>query len=243
MQNAPPKDYGTARARSATVSYAEIESAALACLAAGQRPSVQTLRQKIGRGSATTIANALQRFWRDLGVRAQGDPAALTRIPSDIVEAVEAIWQRALTLAAQSAKTDENGAREHLARLRIENEVREKSFELREKEYETAARERERALADSREHLLSTLRMLETDRQTLQARERRITDLESQVEGYRRQLAVLVTKAVDKNRVPVTRPSRPSRPKTATRARHQRKSVTKRKSIKPTMRSRKGRSR
>jgi hypothetical protein len=174
-------------------------------------------------------------------MRAQGDPAALTRIPSDIVEAVDAIWQRALTLAAQSAKTNENGAREHLTRLRIENEVREKSFEFREREYETAARERERALADSREHLLSTLRMLEIDRQTLQARERRIVDLELQVEGYRRQLARLVTRAVNKNREPASGPSRPTRPRTATRARHQGKSVTKRKSLKPAVRMRKGR--
>jgi hypothetical protein len=34
------------------------------------------------------------------GIRASGDPAALTRLPSEIVEAVEAIWQRSLALAA-----------------------------------------------------------------------------------------------------------------------------------------------
>jgi len=71
-----------------------------------------------------------------------GDPAALTRFPSEIVETVEAIWQRALSVAAQAAKHDDNAVRE-------------------------------RALADSRDHLLSTLRMLESDRaapQTLGAR-------------------------------------------------------------------------
>ena len=119
-----------------------------------RRPSVETVRERLGRGSASTIATCLKRFWRDLGIRAQGDSAALTRLPSEIAEAVEAIWQRALALAAQSAKSEDNAARERLEQLRIENEVRAQSFEMRERAYESAARERERALADSRDHLL-----------------------------------------------------------------------------------------
>ncbi len=74
--------------------------------------------------------------------------------------------------------------------------------------YETAARERERALADSRDHLLSTLRMLESDRATLKAREARIADLEAQVEDYRRQLALVITRAVAKNRTLIERKPR-----------------------------------
>jgi hypothetical protein len=80
---------------------------------------------------------------------------------------------------------------------------------MRERAYETAARERERALADSRDHLLSTLRMLESDRATLKARETRITELEAQVEEYRRQLALVITRAVAKNRVLAERKARP----------------------------------
>ena len=68
-----------------------------------------------------------------------------------------------------------------------------------------AARERERALADSRDHLLSTLRMLESDRVSLRAREARIAELEAQVEDYRQQLARLIARAVAKNRILVDR--------------------------------------
>jgi DNA repair ATPase RecN len=146
-----------------------------------------------------------------LGVRAAGDPAALTRIPSEIIEAVEKIWQRSLALSAQSAKHDDNAARERLEQIRIENEVRAQSFEMREREFETAARERERALADSRDHLLSTLRMLESDRATLRAREARIAALEAQVEDYRRQLARLIERAVTRNRTLAARRARPAR--------------------------------
>ena len=193
-------DYGSTRERGANVSYADVERAALDILATERRPSVETIRETLGRGSPATIATCLKRFWRDLGIRAQGDPAALTRLPSEIVEAVEAIWQRSLALAAQAAKNDQNAARERLEQIRIENDVRAQSFEMRERAYETAARERERALADSRDHLLSTLRMLESDRATLKAREARITALEAQVEDYRRQLATVITRAVAKNR-------------------------------------------
>ena len=109
---------------------------------------------------------------------------------------------------------DDNAARERLEQIRIENEVRAQSFEMRERAYETAARERERALADSRDHLLSTLRMLESDRAALKARETRITELEAQVEDYRRQLSLVITRAVAKNRALVERKPRSApRPK------------------------------
>jgi chromosome condensin MukBEF ATPase and DNA-binding subunit MukB len=44
------------------------------------------------------------------------------------------------------------------------------------------------------------IRMLESDRATLKARESRIAALEAQVEDYRRQLATAITRAVAKNR-------------------------------------------
>src|ERR1700683_3621532 len=115
--------YGATHARSANVSYADVERAALDILATERRPSVETVRETLGCGSPATIATCLTRFWGDLGVRAQGDPAALTRLPSEIVEAVEAIWQRSLALSAQSAKNDQNAARERLEQIRIEKDV------------------------------------------------------------------------------------------------------------------------
>ena len=202
--------YGTTRERSANISYADVERAALDILATERRPSVETIREGLGRGSPATIATCLKRFWRDLGIRAQGDPAALSRLPSEIIEAVETIWQRSLALSAQAAKHEDNAARERLEQIRIENEVRAQSFELREREFETAARERERALADSRDHLLSTQRMLESDRAQLRAREVRIAALEAQVEDYRRQLATVIDRAVSRNRTLAARKPRPA---------------------------------
>jgi hypothetical protein len=217
MEESPA--YGATRQRSANVSYADVERAALDILASERRPSVETVREVLGRGSPATIATFLKRFWRDLGVRAQGDPAALTRLPSEIVEAVEAIWQRALALASQAAKSDDNAARERLEQIRIENDVRAQSFELRETEFETAARERERALIEGRSQLNALMSELASNRATMRAQVARIMDLGVQVEDYRRQLATLIERAVTRNRTLAERkPRPPKRPKPQTKA-------------------------
>jgi Plasmid replication region DNA-binding N-term len=212
--------YGATRERGANVSYADVERAALDILATGRRPAVETIRAALGRGSPATIATHLKRFWRDLGIRAQGDPAALTRLPSEIVEAVEAIWQRSLALASQAAKSDDNAARERLEQIRIENEVRARSFDMRERELETAARERERALNEGRSQLNTLMSEIASNRATMGAQVARIMDLGAQVEDYRRQLATLIERAVTRNRTlaerkrrPVDRPQSQTKPK------------------------------
>ena len=68
------------------VSYGEVERAAIAILKSEHRPTVETVREALGRGSPDTIGSALKRFWRDLGVRIEGDPAALTRMPAEIAD-------------------------------------------------------------------------------------------------------------------------------------------------------------
>ena len=57
----------------------DVEGASFSILASGRRPSVETVRQTLGRGSPATIAACLKRFWQTLGTRAEGNPAALAR--------------------------------------------------------------------------------------------------------------------------------------------------------------------
>jgi Plasmid replication region DNA-binding N-term len=198
MSQSPGKAYGEGRVR-LNVSYGEVERAAIAILKSERRPTVETVREALGRGSPDTIGNALKRFWRDLGVRIEGDPAALTRLPAEIADLADGMWQRALKLAAEAARHDDNAARERLAQIQVENELRAQSFALRETEWDTAARARERALADSRAHLLLLTKTLGRDQATLRARDARIADLESQVDHYRRQITTLMAVVVAKS--------------------------------------------
>ena len=171
------KAYGEGRAR-VGISYAEVERAAIALLKSERRPTVETIREALGTGSPDTIATALKRFWRDLGARIEGDPAALTRLPPDIADLADGIWQRALKLAGEAAQHDDNAARERLKQVEVENAIRSHSLSLREREWDVTARERERALADAREHLMLLSRSLGVHQATLHARDARIADLE-----------------------------------------------------------------
>jgi hypothetical protein len=204
MSEPPTKAYGEGRIRT-NVSYGEVERAAIAILKSERRPTVETVREALGRGSPDTLGSALKRFWRDLGARIEGDPAALTRMPAEIADLADGVWQRALKLAGEAAKHDDNAARERLAQIHVENELRAQSFALRETEWDTAARTRERALADAREHLLLLTKMLGRDQATLRAREARNADLVSQIEHYRQQVATLMAAAVAQNRAQTRR--------------------------------------
>jgi hypothetical protein len=214
----PARAYGEGRSR-AGVSYGEVERAAIAILKSERRPTVETIREALGTGSPDTIALALKRFWRDLGARIEGDPAALTRMPADIAELADGMWQRALKLAGEAAAHHDNAARERLRQIEGEVDIRRRSFELREQEIDTQARERERALADARDHLLSLSKALSREQATNEAHARRITDLETQIAQYRQQMAELIAGAI----APIqSRPRLAAAKSTASRSRHRR---------------------
>jgi hypothetical protein len=193
--------YGTTRQRQANVSYLEIERAALGVLAEGRRPSVEILRKRLGRGSPATILDALRRFWRELGVRAAGDPAALSRLPAEIADLADGLWQKALALSAQAARHDDNAARERLQQLQLENEVRAQSFAMRERELDGASRQREQALTEARSQISALMKELMLDRETMRAQLGRIVTLNAQLDDSRQQLVTVVTRALTRHKV------------------------------------------
>jgi len=195
------KAYGEGRERGPTVSYDEIERAARALMLDGERPTVQAVLKRLGRGSPNHVTESMQKFWRNQAALNTGDPIALTRLPPELADAAVAQWEQALRLAQQTAKVEDSAARAHLEQLRRDTDIRARSVELREKEWDIAARVRERALADAREHVNVLMKELALGAASLRARDTRIADLESQVEEHRRQLATVISRAIAKNRV------------------------------------------
>ena len=198
--NEPTSSYGTTRERGPTVSYAEIQRAARAVMAAGQRPTSKAVLEHLGRGSPNHIAECLQRFWKDQAALNAGDPLALSRLPPELADAAVAQWEQALKLSQQTTKYEDNQARAQLDQLCRETDVRVRSVELREKEWDLAARVRESALTEARQHVNVLMRELALDRAELRARDVRIGDLQSQLEEHRRQLAAVIARAIAKNR-------------------------------------------
>jgi plasmid replication DNA-binding protein KfrA len=198
--NSAISNYGTSRERSASVSFAEIESAARKLMAAGDYPSVHAVRVEMGRGSTTTISHAMRRFWKDQAALNAGNPVALTRVPPEFADAAVELWEQALRLALQTAKSDDTAAHARLEGLKRDTDARARSIELREKEWDMAARVRERALSDTREQVNLLLKELGNATAESRARETRIADLETQLEAQRRQLVTVLASVVSKSR-------------------------------------------
>ena len=215
--------YGLTRERGPTLSYGEIERAARALMASGERPSVESVRKALGRGSPNHLTESMRRFWKDQSALNAGDPVALTRLPPELADAAVAQWEQALRLAQQTARQEDSAARAHLQELRRDTDVRVHSLELREKEWDLAVRLRERALADTRDQVNLLIKELAIDRAELRSRDTRIADLETQIEAYRQQLARVVARAVTRNRAlkakkPAARSRKSSASKTQIRA-------------------------
>lgn len=217
--NAPSPSYGTSRDRAASVSFAEIETAARKLMAAGEYPSVHAVRTELKRGSTTTISDAMRRFWKDQSALNAGNPVALSRVPPEFADAAVELWEQALRLSLQTAKADDTAAHAKLDELKRDTEGRARSMELREREWDMAARVRERALADTREQVNMLLKELGNATAQLKARDARVADLENQVEDHRRQILTFIARAASKNRAAAKpNPPRSSKPKRKERA-------------------------
>ena len=207
----PPGNYGTTRERAASVSFADIEEAARQLMAAGGYPSVAAVRKELKRGSTTTIAEAMRRFWKDQAALNAGNPVALTRLPPEFADAAVDLWEQALRLSQQTTKSDDNAARAHLEQLRRDTDYRVQSVELREKQWDMAARVRERALVEAREQVGVLVGELAVTRAELRSRDLQNADLETLIEQLRQQLATVIAKAVARHRLqPRTRARSPA---------------------------------
>jgi hypothetical protein len=222
--NSPSNSYGTGRQRAATVSFADIESAARRLMAVGDYPSVAAVRNELKRGSTTTITESMRRFWKDQAALNAGNPVALTRLPPEFADAAVALWEQALRLSTQTAQQDDSAARAKLAELRRDTDARARSLELREKDWDMAARVRERALTDTREHVNMLLKALADATAEIRTNKVQIADLQAQIEDYRRQLATVIARAVSRHRAPAVR--KPTARAKSEKRRRSKKSVT-----------------
>lgn len=88
----------------------EVWAAADAVLGLGERPTIERVRQQLGRGSPNTVGPMLDGWYGSLARRLQGpaDPAdapaeAEVPLPAPVVRAAKALWGRALQQADEQA--------------------------------------------------------------------------------------------------------------------------------------------
>jgi hypothetical protein len=200
------------------VSGRDVELAADALLREGERPTIEKIREKIGRGSPNTINPLLDAWWKRLASRLDAGPAALHRLPESVAHVAEALWMQALEEGRRRAEHEIGRAARSAAQGQSDLEVRSHVLSLREGELESRLKDRERTLAALESQLQELTRLFRKEQATREAQARRIASLEGQ----------LLTRPQ-----PRARPLRPKRPGSPKERAHQQRAAQLRRLTKP----------
>ena len=184
------------------VQTADVWDAADAVLMAGQRPTIERVRQKLGRGSPNTVAPMLEAWFAQLGQRlgsmpgrGAGNaavPGAMTtpgqpQPPATVLDLAQGLWDAALGQAQQAAQQQWESAQAELAQQR--SQLTADRAEL-ERERQTLAQQHstlEQMLALSRTQVADlTRRLADADVWRLE-KEQSVTVLTNRLEDLRQQ--------------------------------------------------------
>jgi hypothetical protein len=149
----PANPYGTP---AGGIRQSDVSHAADTLLRSGQRPTIEKIRSKIGKGSPNTINPMLDAWWKTLSARLDAGPAALHRLPESVAHIAEALWMRALEEGKRHALLEQRDSA-RIAELDQQRlELRSHVLTLREGELDSRLRDRDRTV----EELNSRLREL-----------------------------------------------------------------------------------
>ena len=105
------------------VQMEEVWAAADAVLGLGERPTIERVRQQLGRGSPNTVAPMLDGWYASLAKRLQApgdvmdgqqDADIPLPLPGPVIKAAKTLWGRALQLASEGATAQFEQARAEL---------------------------------------------------------------------------------------------------------------------------------
>lgn len=105
----------------------DVHGAADALLLEGERPTIERVRLKLGRGSPNTITGFLNTWFMGLGSRLASEHPA--DIPEPVFTAARTLWQSAQAAAHAQIQTDQVAQREQLDRDRGALASRAKALE------------------------------------------------------------------------------------------------------------------
>jgi hypothetical protein len=174
----PAPRYGTP---SRGVAGRDVELAADALLRAGERPTIEKIRERIGRGSPNTINPLLDAWWKRLALRLDAGPAALHRLPESVAHVAEALWMQALDEGRRRAAQELNREARGAAHTKDELEVRSHVLTLREAELDGRLHARERDVEELRLAIRTLELTTRKDQATIEGQTRRVADLENQL--------------------------------------------------------------
>jgi hypothetical protein len=130
------------------ITQSDVSHAADSLLRAGERPTNDKVRAKIGKGSPNTINPMLDAWWKTLSLRLDSGPAALHRLPESVAHIAEALWMQALEEGRRRALIEQRDST-RLAELDKQRlELRSHTLTLREGELDSRLRDRDRRITE-----------------------------------------------------------------------------------------------
>ncbi|MBO1012540.1 DNA-binding protein [Achromobacter sp. SD115] len=151
------------------ITETDVWTAADALLLEGARPTIERVRQKIGRGSPNTVSPYLETWFRSLGARIK-DPGAFSApaaVPDPVAQAAAHFWESALAEARAQQEHAYRGRWEELAREG--EQLASNAEQLQQREAQLAHREQ-----DLQEALRVATAQLDAAEDRLQAAERQL---------------------------------------------------------------------
>jgi hypothetical protein len=173
----------------------DVHGAADALLLEGERPTIERVRLKLGRGSPNTITGFLNTWFAQLGSRIAEQGRA--DVPGPVAEAVSQLWHAALATARQQLDAERTREDQQLAARR--QELAARAQQLDHNEARLAAREAdlEVSLAALREQLAETRAEAQRRAEQLVAAEDRMRAAQALAETAHREGAALRTQLLD----------------------------------------------
>lgn len=159
----------------------DVEATADALIAEGLRPTIERVRLKIGRGSPNTIAPMLDAWFAKLGSRLGVVPSetnSAEKIPPNVQQAVEALWQQARGEASEVARLAFEQQIESLRQERVAFDIEQSNWIAHTEQREQQQLLQQRTL----DHL--SVELAQSHQSTLFWKEK-AEDLESQLSASR----------------------------------------------------------
>ena len=203
------------------VGAVDVALTADALLRQGRRPTIERVREYLGRGSPNTINPLLDEWWKTLAARLSGGPESLERIPASAFHVLEALWVQLQMAARDRAAQELARERGEAVRGAESLEIRSQVLSLRESELNERLRRQEdrvRALEDQLQSASMTVRRAQAD--TAGAR-LRAQNLEAELAAATHKITAQLTRPVVRERASAKRNRKAKRkaPRTAHRKR------------------------
>ncbi|RGE47037.1 hypothetical protein DZC30_01135 [Comamonas testosteroni] len=181
----------TAKTTSRGVQEADVWAAADALIAQGLRPTIERVRQHIGRGSPNTVSPMLETWFatlgRRLGVAGEQDPAVLQSVPDPVQRMAQELWETAQEEAKAAASAVLAQREEALRNSEQDLQGQKDQIAQREATMQAQKEAMNQALQAAQAQAQDLARRLDEMQQQLQDRDQRLQELRDELSQAVRQ--------------------------------------------------------